>query len=87
MRVRIGSTASAGTCPSAGQGALDDPGAHSFDRAGVKVSRALKKIKVQEEIERQVERVEKQKIYLDQTWRNKHGIEYEVSRKEKYNFR
>lgn len=42
MQVRIGSTASAGTCPSAGQGALDAPGAHSFGRAGVKVSGALK---------------------------------------------
>lgn len=45
MQVRIGSTALAGTCPSAGREALDAPGAHSFGRAGVKVSGALKKNK------------------------------------------
>lgn len=82
MQVRIGSTASAGTCPSAGQGALDAPGAHSFGRAGVKVSGALKKIKVQEEIERQVEREEKQKIYLDGRETNM-GLNMKFHEKEK----
>jgi len=43
--VRIGSTASAGTCPSADQEALDALGAHSFDRARVKVSGVFKEIK------------------------------------------